>query len=87
MARDILCPEQAPLLVPRVQALGDVGKMKSGCVELLGTYILSIDLGGDGATKPMIESPVNYGRFSKSYRLLSRKCHAYTQFCGNSKLF
>lgn len=93
MARDILCTEQAPPLVPGVQALGDVAKVKSGCVELLGTCILSIDPGGDipnakpGATKPVIKSPLNYGRFSKSYSLLSRKCHAYTQFCGNSKMF
>lgn len=61
--------------------------MKSGCVELLGTCILSIDPGGDvpnaksGATKPVIKSPLNYGGFSKSYSLLSRKYHAYTQFC------
>lgn len=71
MARDILCPEQAPLLVPGVQALGDVGKMKSSCVELLGTCILSIDSEGDvpnakpGATKPVIESPLNYEDLAK----------------------
>lgn len=51
---------------------GDVGKMKSSCVELLGTCILSSDPRRDvpnakpGATKPGMESPLNYGGFSKS---------------------